>query len=184
MVEEALSEFDESVRATLDRMFSGCQEVIGAEHAASIVSGSPSHSGDDQIVAYIGLEPSGQAHLGWVILADTISNLLNEGANVIILLADWHAWVNDKFDRDMEKIGLAGEYMIEVFKALLRKPNEGEGPGEIRFIRASEIMDSGKYWERVLRCSKNMSLSRVRRTFSIMGRDQDSSEQDLSLIHI
>ncbi|HJM13337.1 MAG TPA: tyrosine--tRNA ligase [Candidatus Thalassarchaeaceae archaeon] len=183
MVEEALSEFDESVRATLDRMFSGCQEVIGAEHAASIVSGSPSHSGDGQIVAYIGLEPSGQAHLGWVILADTISNLLEEGANVIILLADWHAWVNDKFDRDMEKIGLAGEYMIEVFKALLGGPNEGEGPGELRFIRASEIMDSGKYWERVLRCSKNMSLSRVRRTFSIMGRDHDSSDHDLAAFY-
>ncbi len=89
--------------------------------------------------------------------------------------------VNDKFDRDMEKIGLAGEYMIEVFKALLGGPNEGEGPGELRFIRASEIMDSGKYWERVLRCSKNMSLSRVRRTFSIMGRDHDSSDHDLIL---
>jgi tyrosyl-tRNA synthetase len=42
------------------------------------------------------------------------------------------------------------------------------------------MMDSGKYWERVLRCSKNMSLSRVRRTFSIMGRDEDSSDHDLS----
>ncbi|MFL2982257.1 MAG: tyrosine--tRNA ligase, partial [Candidatus Poseidoniaceae archaeon] len=35
-------------------------------------------------------------------------------------------------------------------------------------------------WARVLRCSKNMSLSRVRRTFSIMGRSEDSSDGDLS----
>jgi tyrosyl-tRNA synthetase len=41
-------------------------------------------------------------------------------------------------------------------------------------------MDSGDYWARVLRCSKNMSLARVRRTFSIMGRDEDSSDGDLS----
>jgi tyrosyl-tRNA synthetase len=44
-------------------------------------------------------------------------------------------------------------------------------------------MDSGRYWERVLRCSKNMSLSRVRRTFSIMGRDEDSSDHDLAAFY-
>ena len=62
--------------------------------------------------------------------------------------------------------------MSEVFRALLDYPELGDGPGQVRFVRASEVMDSGKYWERVLRCSKNMSLSRVRRTFSIMGRDE------------
>ena len=178
--ESSLSGLGELERSSLERMFTGCEEVVGIEHLASIVGGGPSHSGDNQIVAYIGLEPSGSAHLGWVILADTIQNMLDEGVNVIILLADWHAWVNDKFDRDMDKIGLAGEYMIEVFRALLDNPSEGEGPGELRFMKASELMDSGAYWERVLRCSKNMSLSRVRRTFSIMGRDKDSSDHDLS----
>ena len=49
----------------------------------------------------------------YVILAETIRNMLAEGVNVLILLADWHAWVNDKFDRDMEKIGIAGEYMSD-----------------------------------------------------------------------
>ena len=42
------------------------------------------------------------------------------------------------------------------------------------------LMDSGEYWERVLRCSKGMSLARARRTFSIMGRSEDSSDDDLS----
>ena len=181
--EERHSSSDSEDHQILDRMFSGCEEVVGIEHIASILSGSPSHSGDNQIVAYIGLEPSGTAHLGWLILADTIRNMLNEGVNVIILLADWHAWVNDKFDRDMDKIGLAGEYMTEVFRVMLGSPNEGKGPGQIRFVKASEIMDSGKYWERVLRCSKNMSLSRVRRTFSIMGRDKDSSDHDLAAFY-
>jgi len=164
----------------IDKMFSDCLEVVGREHVEAVLSGAPSHSGDDQLVAYIGLEPSGKAHLGWLLLSGTIRRMLDEGVNVIILLADWHAWVNDKFERDMQKISLAADYMAEVFLSLLGNPEEGEGPGQIRFIRASEIMDSGKYWERVLRCSKNMSLSRVRRTFSIMGRDEDSSDHDLS----
>jgi len=176
-------EIDSKSRERIEHMFSGCQEVVGINHVESVFSGGPSHSGDQELVAYVGLEPSGKAHLGWMILADTISNLIDEGVNVIILLADWHAWVNDKFDRDMEKISIAAEYMSEMFRALLGNPKEGKGPGEVRFVRASELMDSGKYWERVLRCSKNMSLSRVRRTFSIMGRDEDSSDHDLAAFY-
>ena len=160
------------------RMFSDCIEVIGADHVEAVLSGSESNSGNNQLVAYIGLEPSGKAHLGWLLLSGTIRKMLDEGVNVIILLADWHAWVNDKFGRDMEKISLAADYMSEVFRALLDYPELGDGPGQIRFVRASEVMDSGKYWERVLRCSKNMSLSRVRRTFSILGRDEASSDHD------
>ena len=181
MAEEGtLQELSEESRARIDRMFYGCQEIIGVEHLESVFRGAASHSGDNQISAYIGLEPSGKAHLGWVILGDTIRNLLDEGVNVIILLADWHAWVNDKFSGVMEDIQTTAKYMEETFRALLGNPPEGEGPGELRFLWASSIMDSGDYWARVLRCSKNMSLARVRRTFSIMGRSEDSSDGDLS----
>ncbi len=175
---------DEEVRHPVaDRMFSDCSEVIGINHVESVLLGSASHSGDNQLVAYVGLEPSGKAHLGWLLLSGTIRKMLDEGINVIILLADWHAWVNDKFGRDMAKISIAADYMSEVFRVLLDYPGLGDGPGQVRFVRASEVMDSGKYWERVLRCSKNMSLSRVRRTFSIMGRDEDSSDHDLSAFY-
>jgi tyrosyl-tRNA synthetase len=177
---DPLSLLDEEGRNKIERMFSSCEEVVGIDHVAKVISGKSSHSGNSQLNAYIGLEPSGKAHLGWMILAETMKKMLDEDVNITVLLADWHAWINDKFSRDMEKISLAAEYMSEVFRVLLDHPKEGTGPGEIRFIHASEIMDSGKYWERVLRCSKNMSLSRVRRTFSIMGRDEDSSDHDLS----
>ena len=183
MSEGTPPEIDQVSRDRIERMFSGCQEVVGIDHVESVLSGGASHSGDGELVAYVGLEPSGKAHLGWIILADTIRNLIDEGVHVIILLADWHAWVNDKFGRDMEKISIASEYMSEMFRAILGNPKEGNGKGEIQFVKASEVMDSGKYWETVLRCSKNMSLSRVRRTFSIMGRDEDSSDHDLAAFY-
>jgi tyrosyl-tRNA synthetase len=106
--------------------------------------------------------------------------MLDADANVLIFLADWHAWVNDKFDGVMDDIQTTARYMEDTFRVLLGNPAEGEGPGQLRFVWASSIMDSGDYWARVLRCSKNMSLARVRRTFSIMGRDEDSSDGDLS----
>ena len=122
MVEEVtLPELSAESKARIDRMFFGCQEVIGVEHLESVFRGAASHSGDDQLSAYIGLEPSGKAHLGWIILGDTIRNLLDEGVNVIILLADWHAWVNDKFGRDMGKISTAAEY---IWRILERGPDQ------------------------------------------------------------
>ncbi|MEC9118445.1 MAG: hypothetical protein VX854_02820, partial [Candidatus Thermoplasmatota archaeon] len=174
------SELSSENKKTISLMFDGVEEIVGLEHIVSILNGGMSHGGDNVLRAYIGLEPSGKAHLGWIILADTIKKMLEQGVNVLVFLADWHAWVNDKFGRDMEKISIAGEYMTEVFRVLLGFPEEGEEAGQIRFMKASQLMDSGKYWERVLRCSKGMSLSRARRTFSIMGRSEDSSDDDLS----
>ena len=161
-------------------MFSQAQEVVGLDHLASCLNNSTSHAGDGILRAYVGFEPSGKAHIGWKVISQTLRKLLDSNVNVLIFLADWHAWVNDKFGGDMEKIKITAAYMEEVFRALLNHPEEGDGPGQLRFLYASELMDSGEYWATVLRCSKNMSLNRVRRTFSIMGRGEDSADGDLS----
>ena len=158
----------------LDLITGAAQEVVGVEHLESRIADGGT------IRAYVGFEPSGKAHVGWKVLATNLRRMLDADVNVLIFLADWHAWVNDKFGGDMDKIQTTGKYMEEVFRALLGHPKEGEGPGELRFAYASEIMDSGDYWARVLRCSKNMTLSRARRTFSIMGRDEASGDGDLS----
>ena len=150
------------------------QEVVGVEHLESRIEDGGT------IRAYVGFEPSGKAHIGWKVLATNLRRMLDAEVNVLIFLADWHAWVNDKFGGDMEKIQITAKYMEDVFRTLLDHPEEGDGPGQLRFAYASEIMDSGEYWARVLRCSKNMSLARVRRTFSIMGRDEESGDGDLS----
>tara|TARA_B100001741_G_scaffold103161_1_gene84933 strand:+ start:541 stop:1605 length:1065 start_codon:yes stop_codon:yes gene_type:complete len=161
-------------KTRLDLITGAAQEVVGVEHLESRIADGGT------IRAYVGFEPSGKAHVGWKVLATNLRRMLDADVNVLIFLADWHAWVNDKFGGDMDKIQTTGKYMEEVFRALLGHPKEGDGPGELRFAYASEVMDSGDYWARVLRCSKNMSLARARRTFSIMGRDEASGDGDLS----
>ena len=156
------------------------EEVIGVNHLINRLLGNKSSLGDDIIRCYVGYEPSGKAHVGWLVQALCLKKILQSGGNVLIFLADWHAWVNDKFGGDMAKIKATGKYMETVFKILLNNPDEGEGHGELRFLYASELMDSGEYWATVLRCSKNMSLAKVRKTFSIMGRSEESSDGDLS----
>jgi tyrosyl-tRNA synthetase len=175
-----VAELDDSSLERLQLMIGYVDESVGIDHLVNCLADGTSAGGDGVIRCYVGFEPSGKAHIGWKVISLQMKRMLDSGANVLIFLADWHAWVNDKFSGVMEDIQTTAKYMEETFRALLGNPPEGEGPGELRFLWASSIMDSGDYWARVLRCSKNMSLSRVRRTFSIMGRSEDSSDGDLS----
>ncbi len=175
-----VAELDDSTLERLNLMIGYVEESVGIDHLVNCLADGTSAGGDGIIRCYVGFEPSGKAHIGWKVISLQMKRMLDAGANVLIFLADWHAWVNDKFGGVMEDIQTTATYMEETFRALLGNPPEGEGAGELRFLWASSIMDSGDYWARVLRCSKNMSLARVRRTFSIMGRSEDSSDGDLS----
>lgn len=128
----------------------------------------------DKKRAYIGFEPSGTVHLGWKICTNKIKDFLECGFDFTVLLADWHAYINDKLDGDLEKIKLCGRYMEDCFKAL------GVDTDKLSFVYASEYVDDPKYWELVLRVSKATSVKRVKRAMDIMGRKEDDAEKDLS----
>ncbi len=123
---------------------------------------------------YVGLEPSGRVHLGTgLIIGNKVKDLLNEGVHMIVFLADWHAFINDKFGGDIEKIRLAGEYMKGVFDALGIRP---------QYIWADELVSKKEYWEKVIRVAKKTTLKRAKRAMSIMGRKEDEAELDSSKI--
>ena len=164
----------------LSLMVGQVDETVGIDHLVNCLADNTSMAGDGVIRCYVGFEPSGKAHIGWKVLSLQLRRMLDANANVLIFLADWHAWVNDKYDGDMNDIQTTATYMEETFRALLGHPDEGEGPGQLRFVWASQIMNSGDYWARVLRCSKGATLPKVRKTFTIMGRDEASSDHDLS----
>ena len=177
---DGYAELDDHAKERLLHMVGDVEEVVGVEHLIDALHHGSSHGGDGVLRCYVGFEPSGKAHIGWKVLALQLRRMLDANANVMVFLADWHAWVNDKFNGDMDAIQTTGVYMQETFRALLDHPPEGEGPGELQFKWASDLMKSSDYWARVLRCSKGATLAMVRKTFTIMGRDEASSDHDLS----
>tara|TARA_B100000683_G_scaffold186427_1_gene179577 strand:+ start:7304 stop:8449 length:1146 start_codon:yes stop_codon:yes gene_type:complete len=177
---DGYADLNEDAKHTLHTMVGDVEEVVGVEHLIDALHHGTSHGGDGVLRCYVGFEPSGKAHIGWKVLALQLRRMLDANANVMVFLADWHAWVNDKFNGDMDAIQTTAVYMQETFRALLDHPPEGEGPGELQFKWASELMESSDYWARVLRCSKGATLAMVRKTFTIMGRDEASSDHDLS----
>jgi tyrosyl-tRNA synthetase len=123
---------------------------------------------------YIGFEPSGTVHLGWKICTNKINDFIKCGFDFTVLLADWHAYINDKLEGDIEKIKLCGKYMEESFEAM------GVDTQKIKFIFASDYIGDPNYWEIVLRTSKATSIKRVKRAMDIMGRSENEADKDLS----
>ena len=175
-----IDDLDEPSKQRLALMVGNVQEAVGIDHLIDCLRDNTSMAGDGVIRCYVGFEPSGKAHIGWKVISLQLKRMLEAKTNVLIFLADWHAWVNDKFGGNMEAIQVTAKYMEETFLALLGNPEVGDGPGQVRFLWASKLMEDGDYWARVLRCSKGVTLARVRKTFTIMGRDESSSDNDLS----
>lgn len=122
--------------------------------------------------AYIGFEPSGTAHVGWMVCARTIQDLVDCGFDTTILLADWHAQINDKLGGDMEAIRACGAYMEQAFAAL--------GVRNVTYRYASELAGDAEYWATVVQVAKATSLARMRRAMTIMGRREDDADADVS----
>ena len=125
--------------------------------------------------AYIGIEPSGLMHIGQGMLTSSkVKDMQESGFMVKILLADWHAYINDKLGGNIEDIKTCGKYIKDCFLAM------GVDPDRTEFIFASDMMGDMEYWERVLRVAKSNSVARIRRAVDIMGRDMEETDADSS----
>jgi len=131
-------------------------------------------SGRKDLKAYIGFEPSGIAHIAWKMMVGKVIDLTNCGYQVTILLADWHAYINDKLAGDIQAIKTCGAYMEDCFKAF------GVDQDRTKFVYCSGYIDDPRYWELVLRSAKANSLQRMKRALTIMGRQEDEADLDAS----
>lgn len=127
-----------------------------------------------KVKAYIGFEPSGHVHLGWKITADKVRDFVEAGFETTILLADWHAQINDKLGGSLENIRLCGEYMKDCFVAL------GVPREKARFVYANDYVNDPEYWATVIAVAKNTTLARMRRAMDILGRSAEDAERDMS----
>lgn len=123
---------------------------------------------------YIGFEPSGLVHIGWMVTAQKVKDFVDAGFTFIVFLADWHAYINDKLGGDIDNIRVCAEYMKDCFEAL------GLPRDKVEYRLASDIMDDIDYWEMVMKVGKASSLQRVKRAMTIMGRNEDEAEVDSS----
>lgn len=135
------------------------EEIIGEDELiAKLNSGK-------ELIAYDGFEPSGRIHIAQGLLrAININKLTSQGIKFKMLVADWHAFANNKMGGDLEKIKKVGLYFIEVWKAC------GLDTKNIEFIWASDLVKEPGYWLTVLKVGRVTTLKRMIRCSQIMGR--------------
>lgn len=118
-------------------------------------------------VAYDGFEPSGRMHIAQGIMRSVnVNKMLKSGCKFIMWVADWHAWANNKFGGDLDKIQTAGNYFVEVWKAC------GMDVDNVKFIWCSDFVNKPEYWKTVMQIARHSTLQRVLRCTQIMGRKE------------
>lgn len=124
--------------------------------------------------AYQGFEPSGLPHLGTGLLwPKKLNDLVELGIETKVLLADWHAKVNDKLGGDLNLIRKSGMILMKSMKAIGLSD-------KIEFLWTSDMVADTEYWSLLLSVAKASNLARIRRALPIMGRTEDDADKDFS----
>jgi len=112
---------------------------------------------------YAGYEPSGEIHLGHLVTINKLVDLQAAGFEVIVLLADLHAFLNRK--GTMEKVKELAEYNQRCF--------EGLGLRNVRYILGSDLQLNRDYELLLLQLSQQITLNRATRSMDEVGRQMD-----------
>ena len=118
-------------------------------------------------LAYDGFEPSGKVHIAQGMLkAINVNKMTKAGCTFVMLVADWHAWINNKLGGNLENIQTTGKYFEEVWKA------SGMDLDKVKFINCTTFVNDPEYWKKVLEIAKHTTIQRMLRCGQIMNRDE------------
>ena len=112
---------------------------------------------------YAGYEPSGEIHLGHLVTINKLVDLQLAGFEIIVMLADLHAFLNRK--GTMEKVKELAEYNQRCF--------EGLGLKNVRYVLGSEFQLNRDYELLLLQLSQQITLNRATRSMDEVGRQMD-----------
>lgn len=154
------------------------EEVLTEEELKHLIdSGTP-------LKHYIGFEISGKLHIGYLFQMMKIKDMLDAEADVIIWLADLHSAINDKLDGNLETIKrMSREYFAPAMEALCACL--GISADKLNFkLCSEEYAEHPEFWQIFLEVGKNTTISRTKRSITIMGReDQDDSAETAKLMY-
>ena len=112
--------------------------------------------------AYVGYEPSGKIHMGHVLTVNKLLDLQNAGFEITVLLADMHAYLNQK--GTLEEVRETADYNKRCFIAL------GLDSEKTKFVYGSDFQLNPDYMLNVLKLTRLTSLNRARRSMDEVGR--------------
>lgn len=116
--------------------------------------------------AYVGYETSGKVHLGHMLTANKLLDLQRAGFEVVVLLADLHAFLNEK--GSLEEVRQIADYNRDCFIAL------GLDPDRTEFVYGTDYQLRPDYMLKILQMARNTTLNRARRSMDEVSRSAEN----------
>lgn len=163
----SLNIFSLTVQSSIDNMsedaFSiatrGVEEVVTEEGLRDVLK-------KDKIRVYCGYEPSGKLHFGHAVTVQKLVDFQEIGAQVVVLFADLHAYLNDK--GELDEIQSLADYNRECFIGL------GLDPDKTEFVMGTDYQLEPEYSMKIYKLSTTSTLNRARRSMGVIARHTEN----------
>jgi len=133
-----------------------CQEVINKDNLLTLAN-TPGR----QLKGYWGTAPTGRPHIAYLFPILHISRLVKAGVKMTILVADYHAAL-DNNKTEWEALHSRTEYYITVVRELLRLT--GVDPEDVRFVKGTDHQRGNPaYLDDLLRLSTKITVSHAKK---------------------
>ena len=129
-------------------------EVIGEENLKETLK-------KKNLKAYVGYEPSGGIHLGHLVTMMKLLDFQKAGIKPIILLANWHAWLNQKGSWEFI------DEQMEIWK----KGMKAAGLTKAQFVKGTDFQTKKSYINDVMTIGLNTTVTRGIRSMQTVARD-------------
>ena len=139
----------------------GATEIVTKAELRKLLKGK-------KLSVYCGYEPSGKIHFGHALTVWKLTDFQKLGARVVALLADLHAYLNDK--GTLEEIRKVAEYNRHCFIAL------GLNPKRTEFVLGSDFQLEPEFSLDVMRMAVGTTLLRARRSMAEIARHLENPD--------
>jgi tyrosyl-tRNA synthetase len=127
-----------------------------------------------KIRSYIGFEISGELHIGGGLFQLLKSAKMQQaGIEIVFWMADYHTWLNSKLDGKIETIKkVAREYFAPMILKTFEVVGGNRAAAKIIFNYDDyrRLQNENMFWDYEFQCDKQLTLNRVLRSLSIMGK--------------
>ncbi len=138
------------------------EEIVTSADLKDALASMPDST--DKLRAYVGFEPSGVVHIGHLPLIIKLRELQRIGFHVIVLLADMHAYLNEK--GSLEDIRATADYNKRCFTAAGLSD-------ETEYIFGASFQMQEDYMLNVLKLATVTTEKRARRSMDELSRSKE-----------
>ncbi|MHA2375932.1 MAG: tyrosine--tRNA ligase [Candidatus Thorarchaeota archaeon] len=138
----------------LDKAVSNSVEVVTKEEIKQILKDKPNFN------FYYGTAPTGPFHFAYMIQFNKLAQLAEIGGNGTILIADYHAYLDDR-KTSFEQMELRSKYYEECIRGVL-----GPQVKKLKFVRGSTYQHEKDYVEDLYKISGKVTTTRAKRAAS------------------